>query len=620
MPAVTASALALSPLPAAAPRRPILELPDALISQIAAGEVVERPASVVRELLDNALDAGARRIEVRLAAGGVRLISVADDGCGIPQDDLPRALLRHATSKIASLEELQAVETMGFRGEALAAIASVAEVELTARAAGSAHAWRLAPAEGGALQPAARAAGTTVQVRELFFKVPARRRFLKSAATEQAHCMEAVRRHALARPAVAFTVWADGRVIANWPAAELQQRIADVLGQHFLDESLPLDVHAGPLHITGRVGLPSAARARGDRQFAWVNGRFVRSAAIQHAMRAAYADVLHGQRQPAWLLRLRLDSALVDANVHPAKTEVRFRDSAAVHQALQSAAERALAAPRAGQATGENATLPAARAHTALHYPRPQRGASPAAAVAELRALWGSEHAAPEPPASFTAAAASAIANETPAQERALPQAHQPHQPLGRAVGQIHDAFILAENQAGLVIVDMHAAHERIVYERLKAQYEQRRIASQTLLIPAGFAASDAEAACAEEHAEALERLGLHISQTAPGRLAVRAVPALLGGCDASALARAVLAELAAHGESRHIERQQNELLSTLACHTAVRAGKRLTLPEMDALLRQMEACERADQCNHGRPTWRQVTLKELDGLFWRGR
>lgn len=599
---------AISPLPA---RRPIRELPDTLISQIAAGEVVERPASVVRELLDNALDAGARRIEVRLVAGGVRLISIADDGCGIPQDDLPRALLRHATSKITSLDDLQAVETMGFRGEALAAIASVAEVELTSRAAGSAHAWRLAPAEGSALQPAARETGTTVQVRELFFKVPARRRFLKSAATEQAHCLDAVRRHALARPEVAFEVWADGRAIAHWPAADLQQRIADVLGHEFLDESLPLDVRAGPLHISGRVGLPSAARARGDRQFAWVNGRFVRERTIQHAMRAAYADVLHGQRQPAWLLRLELDSALVDANVHPAKTEVRFRDSAAVHQALQSAAERALAAPRAALATETEAPTGAAPAHRpALRYPHAEER-PPSAAIAELRALWGAreteEREEPRPAPAFH-------------EEATPPPESDTHQPLGRAIGQIHDAFILAENRTGLVIVDMHAAHERIVYERLKTQYEQRRVASQALLVAVSFAASGQEAACAEECAELLESLGLRISQLAPGQLAVRAVPALLAGCDAAALARAVLAELAAHGESRHIERAQNELLATLACHTAVRAGKRLTLPEMDALLRQMEACERADQCNHGRPTWRQLSTKELDALFWRGR
>ncbi|MBO7411362.1 MAG: DNA mismatch repair endonuclease MutL [Ottowia sp.] len=602
---------ALSPLPA---RRPIRELPDTLISQIAAGEVVERPASVVRELLDNALDAGARRIEVRLVAGGVRLISIADDGCGIPQDDLPRALLRHATSKITSLDDLQAVETMGFRGEALAAIASVAEVELTSRATGSAHAWRLAPAEGSALQPAARETGTTVQVRELFFKVPARRRFLKSAATEQAHCLDAVRRHALARPKVAFEVWADGRAIAHWPAADLQQRIADVLGHEFLDESLPLDVRAGPLHISGRVGLPSAARARGDRQFAWVNGRFVRERTIQHAMRAAYADVLHGQRQPAWLLRLELDSALVDANVHPAKTEVRFRDSAAVHQALQSAAERALAAPRAAHATETAAPTDAPPAHRApIRYPHAEER-PPSAAIAELRALWGAggareteEREEPRPAPAFH-------------EEATPPPESDTHQPLGRAIGQIHDAFILAENRTGLVIVDMHAAHERIVYERLKAQYEQRRIASQALLVAVSFAASGQEAACAEECAELLESLGLRISQLAPGQLAVRAVPALLAGCDAAALARAVLAELAAHGESRHIERAQNELLATLACHTAVRAGKRLTLPEMDALLRQMEACERADQCNHGRPTWRQLSMKELDALFWRGR
>ena len=603
----------------APPKRPIRELPDELISQIAAGEVVERPASVVRELLDNALDAGATQITVRLLAGGVRLISVEDDGAGIAPDELAIALKRHATSKIASLAELEAVNTMGFRGEALAAINSIAETAILTRAAQQGQAVRL-DGRSGELRPGARAQGTTVEVRELFFSVPARRKFLKSDATELAHCVEAVRRHALARPDVGFAIWHEGRRVEQWPrqagADALDRRLAQVLGDDFLARSVAIDHRAGPLHITGRAGVPDMARARADQQYAYVNGRYVRDKVIMHAVRAAYEDVLHGQRQPVYVLRLAIDPARVDVNVHPTKIEVRFRDGREVHQAVRQAIEGALAIPRATLLTADSAgdaqadRLPGPGA-AALAWPGPTQawlhlGApAPAAAtqaVAELQTLW---QAAPGGTTLVAPTDAPVVASDWP---------------LGRALAQLQGIYILAENHQGLVIVDMHAAHERIVYERLKAQLEGARIASQPLLIPATFAATPQEVACAEAHGETLQRLGLEIGAFSPRTLAVRAVPSALAGGDVVELARSVLAELAQHEASTVIERARHELLATMACHGAVRANRRLTLEEMNALLRQMEATERSDQCNHGRPTWRQLGLRELDALFLRGR
>ena len=612
----------------ASPRRPIRELPDELISQIAAGEVVERPASVVRELLDNALDAGATQVTVRLAAGGVRLIGVEDDGAGIPPAEMVTALRRHATSKIASLAELEAVGTMGFRGEALAAINSIAELSLLSRAGGQASA-HLLDGRTGELKPAARAQGTTVEVKELFFSVPARRKFLKTDATELAHCIEAVRRHALARPDVVFAIWHEGRLIEQWRAhpgeAGRAQRLADVLGEPLLADSVAIDHRVGPLHISGRAGLPDMARSRADQQFAYVNGRFVRDKVIAHAARAAYEDVLHGQRQPVYVLHLAIDPARVDVNVHPTKIEVRFRDSREVHQAVRHAIENALATPRAARAgQAESALLTAL--HTEPFAPDDRRAPAPAPfrpsaqlplapatlhsgasarhAVEELRTLWQ--------PSGATGDVATTLV-EAP-----------PEWPLGRAVAQLHGIYILAENQAGLVLVDMHAAHERIVYERLKAQLDggpdAARVASQPLLIPATFAATPTEVATAEAAADVLDRLGLEITPFSPRTLAVRAVPTALAAGDAVELARSVLAELAQHEASTVIERAQHELLATMACHGAVRANRRLTHEEMNALLRQMEATERSDQCNHGRPTWRQLTLRELDALFLRGR
>ena len=594
------------------PRRPIRELPDELISQIAAGEVVERPASVVRELLDNALDAGATQITLRLSAGGVRLISVEDDGAGIAPDEMATALKRHATSKIASLAELEAVGTMGFRGEALAAINSIAEVALLSRAGGQSNAYSL-DGRTGELKPVARAQGTTVEVKELFYSVPARRKFLKTDATELAHCIEAVRRHALARPDVGFAIWHDGKLIEQWRAhpgdAGRAQRLGDVLGEDFLADSVAVDHRAGPLHITGRAGLPGAARSRADQQFAYVNGRFVRDKVIVHAARAAYEDVLHGQRQPVYVLHVAIDPARVDVNVHPTKIEVRFRDGREVHQAVRHAVENALAAPRAALAGQlESVADTASPAFKPFEPPALTRQAQAAIkfaepghplGVEELRTLW----------------------QATPAAVEAAPETETTHDwPLGRAIAQLHGVYILAENHAGLVLVDMHAAHERIVYERLKGQLDGARITSQPLLIPATFAATPHEVATAESAAAVLQRLGLEITPFSPKTLAVRAVPTSLAAGDAVELARSVLAELSQHEAGTVIERAQHELLATMACHGAVRANRRLTHEEMNALLRQMEATERSDQCNHGRPTWRQLSMKELDALFLRGR
>ena len=603
----------MSPEP---PRRPIRELPDELISQIAAGEVIDRPAAAVRELLDNALDAGATQVTVRLAGGGVRLVSVEDDGVGIPPEQLPLALKRHATSKIRDLAELERVGTMGFRGEALAALASVAEVAITSRTAEAPHAWRL-QARGGELAPAARSRGTTVEVQELFFATPARRKFLKSDATELAHALDVVRRAALARPDVGIAVWHEGRQVAQWRPAPWLQRLADVLGRDFEAASRPLEAQRGPLALRGRIGHPEAARARADLQILFVNGRCVRDRLVSHAVRTAYDDQLHGARQPAWVLFLGIEPELVDVNVHPAKAEVRFRDGGAVFQAVRQAVVEALAPTRATAAVA----APVAQADPVASSPpaaaaRPAWQPSLAWADAGGSALLAAEPRAPWAPA------LRALAQPLPAAPEAPPAAGQP---LGRAVAQIGGAYVLAENASGLVVVDMHAAHERIVYERLKRAADAApgagaELPAQPLLIPHTLAATPAELAAAEAHADALRALGLDVGVLGVATLVVRSRPAALPDADLTELVRAVLAELAEVGGSRVVQRARDELLATMACHAAVRANRRLTLPEMDALLREMEATERSDTCNHGRPTWRQVTLKELDGLFLRGR
>ena len=612
-------------------RRPIRELPDDLISQIAAGEVVERPASVVRELVDNALDAGATQVTVRLLAGGVRLISVEDNGTGIDRSELPIALKRHATSKIGSLQDLEAVGTMGFRGEALAAVNSIADMSLISRTQDSDHAWQL-DGRTGELSPAARSQGTTVEVRELFYATPARRKFLKTDATELAHCIEAVRRHALVRPDVGFAIWHEGKLSEQWRACTdshgHDQRLADVLGAEFVARSVSVHYESSTrrtdgrplLRVWGRAGIPDAARSRADQQFAYVNGRYVRDKVITHASRSAYEDVLHGHRQPVYALYVDMDPTRVDVNVHPTKIEVRFRDSREIHSAVRHAVENALAIPRSaaassGQAPGasqtavlghfEDSNQPLSQylyAQAAIDYV-----ATGGHRVSDFEALW------PRP-------ANADQVDRTDSVQVARPDDRANDWLLGRAIAQLQGIYILAENAQGLVVVDMHAAHERIVYERLKTQMDSATILSQALLIPATFAASPQEVATAESATDTLALLGLDIAPFSAKTLVVRAVPTSLAQGDAVELARSVLAELSQHDASTVIQRAQNELLSTMACHGAVRANRKLTIDEMNALLRQMEATERSDQCNHGRPTWRQISIKELDGLFMRGR
>ena len=601
-------------------RRPIRELPDELISQIAAGEVVERPASVVRELVDNALDAGATQVVVRLVEGGVRLISVEDDGMGLLPADMPLALRRHATSKISNLHDLESVATMGFRGEALAAIAAVSELSITSRTAEQDHAMQL-DARSGELRPAARNTGTTVEVKELFFSTPARRKFLKSTATELAHCLESLRRHALARPDVGFALWHDGKLVAQWRAHThdnaLDSRLSDVLGAEFVNNSVAVDhVHSG-MRVLGRAGLPDAARSRADHQFAYVNGRYVRDRVLGHAARSAYEDVLHGQRQPVYALYLSIDPARVDVNVHPTKIEVRFRDSREAHQAVQHALTQALSVSRAGQAMSTSSALashtdraqaisalqtfgkPAA---TGMQSGLPWQAPTQGHAVNDLAQLW-------QP---------SVLHTQSPSVEfTRLPEGDWP---LGKALAQLQGVYILAENAQGLVVVDMHAAHERIVYERLKIQLAEHQMQAQALLIPASFAATPEEIATVENHAATLSELGLAIETLSAQSLVVRSVPASLAQGDAVALSRNVLAELAQHDAHNVLQRARDDVLAAMACHGAVRANRLLTLQEMNALLRQMEVTERADQCNHGRPTWRQLGMRDLDSLFLRGR
>jgi len=624
--------------PSIQPQRAIRELPGELISQIAAGEVVERPASVVRELVDNALDAGATHITVRLLSGGVRLISVEDNGTGIPADQLPIALKRHATSKITSLNELESVGTMGFRGEALAAIHSVSELSILSRTAQQDHAMRL-DGRSGELQAAARALGTTVEVKELFYSTPARRKFLKTDATELAHCLEAVRRHALSRPNVGFEIWHDGKLVEQWRSQtgneELDRRLADVLGADFLQNSVAVQFTQGNLHVFGRAGIPDAARARADHQFLYVNGRFVRDKVVTHAARSAYEDVLHGHRQPVYALYLDMDPTRVDVNVHPTKIELRFRDGREVHQAVRHAVESALAIPRANAAMVQDAAADnAIAAASAWRVPAWQQApmALQGQNVQDLGQIWQKSKG-------FSASIADGVqkfygtpdmhdGNQGFTNNGASPDvsntaAHQDTNeswPLGKALAQLQGIYILAENKQGLVLVDMHAAHERIVYEQLKLQIDAHQLSSQPMLIPATFPATEQEIATAQANEQVLMDLGIEVSLLTAKTLAVRAVPTTLSKGDPVALARSVLAELQQHDASTVLQRAQNELLATMACHGAVRANRKLTVEEMNALLRQMEITPRSDQCNHGRPTWRQISLRELDALFMRGR
>ncbi|MCK9510406.1 MAG: DNA mismatch repair endonuclease MutL [Pigmentiphaga sp.] len=668
--------------------RPISALPELLINQIAAGEVIERPASVLKELLENAIDADASAIEVRLEGGGIRRIAVTDDGHGIPPQELALALTRHATSKITSLQQLESVASMGFRGEALASIASVAQITLISRTASDGHAWQVEQ-RGTAhvdASPAAGPTGTTVDVRQLFDDVPARRKFLKSETTEFGHCLTVFERIALAQPHLAFRLYHHDRLQRQWLPGSMARRIADVLGEDFVADGLRLEHDNGAIALRGILARPTASRARADRQFLYVNGRFVRDRTVGHALRSAYADVLHGDRQPAYVLFLDIDPGTVDVNVHPAKHEVRFRDSGAIHRFVNFAVRQALArpagavddadatpapgepglAPPASLASGQVASdgapsptgssaglapttgLPSRAFQSSIRFgaATPTGGAQSDSLMSFYAPLPATaarlaESVAASTPDSVQPSAASGLAANAPGtatplsgvlaslgpadarrQAWARPETAPDDDslPLGMALGQLHGIYILAQNARGLVLVDMHAAHERIVYEQLKLAWDQREIPRQQLLVPVSLAVHERDVALAEEHGEALQELGFELSATGPATLAVRAVPALLAGADVATLARDMLRELAAVGVSHLLAEARNELLATLACHGAVRANRHLTLDEMNALLRDMERTERADQCNHGRPTWVQLPLADLDRLFLRGR
>jgi len=604
---------------AALPPVRIRQLPEQLINQIAAGEVVERPASVVKELLENALDAGARRIEIDIEAGGAKLIRLRDDGCGIAADELALALARHATSKISSLDDLETVRTLGFRGEALPSIASVSRFEMISRERGSTVAAAVSVEDGAvsAVRPAQHPEGTSVVVRDLFFNVPARRKFLRAERTEMGHIEELLRAQSLANPQVEFRLTHNGKTLSRLnPVDDPLQRVADALDAQFAQQALPIDAQAGGLGLRGWVGAPTASRSQADRQFFFVNGRQVRDRLIAHAVRQAYADVLFHGRHAAFVLELRIDPASVDVNVHPAKHEVRFRDSRLVHDFVFRSLHAALAQTRAG----------AAAATTALPteiYSAPGNGFSGQAQarlglplrepMAAYAMLYGSS-------ARSEVLAASATGDAASDASAAFPDAPSDMPPLGFALAQLRGIFVLAENAHGLVLVDMHAAHERITYERLKESRACGTVPSQSLLVPLALRVSAREADAVEAHRERFVALGFELSRSGPDQVLVRRIPSALDGADVERLVGDVLADLVEHGSDARLVEYENELLSTMACHASVRANRRLTIPEMNGLLRQMEQTERSGQCNHGRPTWVQLTQAELDRLFLRGR
>lgn len=602
-----------------------------LANQIAAGEVVERPASVVKELVENSLDAGARRVDLEVEEGGVKLIRVRDDGAGIDKDDLPLALSRHATSKIAALEDLEAVASLGFRGEALASISSVSRLCLNTAVAGAETGWS-ARSEGrdmaAVVAPVAHPQGTTVEVRDLFFNTPARRKFLRTEKTEFNHLDEVVKRQALGRYDVGFSLRHNGRAVHSLkPAAsqlEQERRLASVCGPAFMENALFLDRSAIGLRLWGWVALPSFSRSQADLQHFYVNGRYIRDRLVAHAVRQAYRDVLFHGRHPAFVLYLELDPASVDVNVHPTKHEVRFRDGRAVHDFIFRTLHKVLADVRpdtAPQAASLAEELSQAPAHT------PQQAAMPLREAPSPAPSFGSEGRGYSPsPQSFSPSPSPSpgqVADSAARYGRVLdsdPQDDSEPPPLGYALAQLKGIYILAENQQGMVLVDMHAAHERITYERMKAAREGEGLRSQPLLVPRSIAVSEREADCAEQHAEVFAQLGLKVERMAEEAISVRELPVILADSDVEQLVRDVLADLLEYGSSDRIAAHINEILSTMACHGSVRANRRLTIPEMNALLRDMEATERSGQCNHGRPTWVQVSLGELDKWFLRGR
>ena len=607
-------------------------LPDLLINQIAAGEVVDRPASALKELLENSLDAGARNITVQLAGGGTKLLKISDDGVGIARDELALALSRHATSKITSLDDLERVGSLGFRGEALASIAAVSRLTLTSRkrenggenggdSAADKHAWSVS-AEGPQLtapEPAALAVGTTIDVHDLYFNTPARRKFLKTEATEYAHCEEAFRRIALSCNDAGFTLQHNGRVQWHLKSQSLDERIIALQGNDFALASIVVDENSAGLHLHGRIGTPENARASRDAQYFYVNRRFVRDKLLAHAVRQAYQDVLHHQRHPAFVLFLELDPALVDVNVHPAKTEVRFRDSRAVHQYVFHALSKALAGT-AGDAATTQFQSPAAQEFAVAFT---SGGSAPQYSPqysSQYSPQYRSQNAMPlharETPAFYE----TLFGTRTAAPIETATTAAGTAPPLGFALAQLAGIYILAENEQGLIIIDMHAAHERIMYEKLKTALDDAEIPMQPLLVPVTMNAAALDIAAADEHGAMLRQIGFDISPGSPTTLTIRAVPAMLADADARNLAMDVLREVREYGASRVLTERRNELLGTMACHAAVRANRRLTVMEMNALLRDMEATERSGQCNHGRPTWHQFSVAELDKLFMRGR
>lgn len=591
----------------------IRALPPELINQIAAGEVIERPASVVKELAENSLDAGARRIDIDIEQGGMRLIRVRDDGAGIAPEDLALALAPHATSKIASFEDLTRVASFGFRGEALASIASVSRTSITSRRAEETRALRLESGPNAAARPAAHPVGTTVEVRDLFHAVPARRKFLRSERTEFGHIDELVRALALVRPDVEFRLTHNGKPVrvlkAAADAAAQLARVGELLGDAFAANCLRIEHAAAGLRLAGWIGSPTASRTQADQQYFHVNGRLVRDRSVAHAVRQAYADVLFHGRHPAFALFLELDPAAVDVNVHPAKREVRFRDMRLVHDFLFHALHEAVAQTRAGDKQPGRSSTAGVAGHIAatgehFHAPGPRQFGL---AVREGPG---------DPYDALLGACDTEVATRMEPPENGRGEAP----PLGYALAQLAGIYILAENANGLVLVDMHAAHERVTYERMKAAQAANEVRSQRLLVPETIAVSEREAGAAEEFADLLATCGFELDRSGPRQVTARRIPALLDGADAAQLARDVLSELAEHGASRRLEELQNQLLATMACHGSVRAHRRLTVQEMNALLRQMEATERSGQCNHGRPTWTQLSVAELDKLFLRGR
>ncbi|HEY6281465.1 MAG TPA: DNA mismatch repair endonuclease MutL [Burkholderiales bacterium] len=575
-------------------------LPDLLISQIAAGEVVERPASALKELLENSLDAGAGEISVQLEHGGIKLLKVLDNGSGIAREDLALALARHATSKIITLDDLERVASLGFRGEALASIAAVSQLVLVSRKPEDKHAWKIESAGGAtaSVEPAALSRGTSVEVRDLYFNTPARRKFLKTEATEFAHCEEVFKRAALSRPDVSFTLQHNARKQLQLAAQDAQNRVSSVLGEDFAAASVMVDEQSAALRLWGMAGLPAYSRGTRDAQYFYVNRRFVRDKLVAHALREAYQDILHHDRHPAFVLFMEIDPAAVDVNVHPTKIEVRFRDARAVHQFVFHALNKALSA--------------SVVEHDASRAARVNPFVAPAYAAQAGMNLGVAQ------PAAFYE---TLFANQARPQIRTpLNDAKQEIPPLGFALAQLQGIYILAQNDKGLVIVDMHAAHERVMYEKLKNALDTGTTAMQPLLIPVTFNADKLDVATAEEHGALLRELGFEIAPLGPNALAVRAVPVTLKDADAADLARAVLKDIREFGASRTLTERRNELLATLACHGAVRANRILSVNEMNALLREMEATERASQCNHGRPTWFQITVGELDKMFMRGK